>query len=162
MCIALPGNLVYICSKWVGYFYLNVYTLVKVQQKHFHTPGKFEAYGHAQLTITRQYILFINFLSLDQLQTYIEETSSKVGSVNDVMKSHDLLWSYFPVCNLLLKISTSVQFSLKFGRNKFGKSTMCNLLIRICFQQELRGQVDEITDQIYLLKNIPNVSFELV
>ena len=42
-----------------------------------------------------------------------------------------------------------------FGRNKFGKRTVQNLLTRKHFWKKSRDQIDEIIAQLFLSKSIP-------
>ena len=72
-------------------------------------------------------------------------------------------WKYFVVCISLTDISASTQaVKLKFRRNEFEKKI---LQTRICFQKNLRNQIDEIIGQFNhesIHRVFLNVSFTFI
>ena len=71
--------------------------------------------------------------------------------------------TFYNVCNLLVEISAFKRsMKLTNEHNKFGKRTVQNLQTRTHFLKRSRNPADQIIDQLYLSKIIPNVSFKFL
>ena len=121
---------------------------------------KYRSYAHVQLTIICWYILFINFLTWCQLETYIEDTLVLMTSW---MCLYEFSWKYFLDFNFLLEVSTSTPaIKLMCGRNNFSKKVVNNLQTRMFSEKVTWNKVNEWTKFMKSLTNFTHQRLSLM